>query len=339
MHVRVGINGFGRIGRGFVRSVIERDAPVEIVAVNDPNPGESLAHLLEFDTVHGRLATSVDHIGGALALAGRRIELVGTRDPSAIPWDDFGVDVVIESTGRFTGRDTAAVHLESGAERVLISAPSPDADLTVCMGVNHDDFEPESHRVISNASCTTNCLAPMVKVLHEAFGLRSGFVTTAHAFTNDQNLLDLGHRDLRRGRCATQNITPSTTGAARSIGSVFPDAVGRLDGLAMRVPVPDGSITDLVCSLERHPERDELNAVFELAAATSLAGILEYTDRPYVSSDIVGNPHSCVFSARDTMVGPDMVKVLGWYDNEWGYANRLVDLAVHVGAPTAALVA
>ena len=328
---RVGINGFGRIGRNFVRAVLADDRDLEVVAINDLSDPAGLVHLLAFDTVQGSLDAPCRHEGTDLVVEDRTIALLKERDPEALPWSDLGVDIVIEATGRFTDRSDAARHLDAGAEFVVVSAPSNGADVTVCVGVNESTFDPSKHRVVSNASCTTNCLAPMAKVLHERFGIRSGSVTTVHAYTNDQNLLDLVHRDLRRARAAAQNITPSSTGAAKAIGLVLPELAGRLDGLALRVPVPDGSITDLVCVLESSPSAQEVNAAFAQASG-ELAGVLQYTELPLVSSDIIGNPHSCVFSAADTMVGPDLVKVLGWYDNEWGYSNRLIDLVHHIHA-------
>jgi glyceraldehyde 3-phosphate dehydrogenase len=328
---RVAINGFGRIGRNFVRAMLARNAEVDLVAVNDLSEADALVHLLNFDTVHGPLATPSHAVGSTMVIGDAKVALLAERQPAALPWAKLGVDIVIESTGRFTDRAGAAEHLAAGAGRVVVSAPATDADLTVCVGVNEGAFVPAEHRVISNASCTTNCLAPMAKVLQDRFGIRSGYVTTVHAYTNDQNLLDLVHRDPRRGRSAAQNITPSSTGAARAIGLVLPELAGKLDGLALRVPVPDGSVTDLVCALDEAPSVEELNAAFA-EAATTMAGVLQYTELPLVSSDIIGNPHSCVFSAIDTMVGPDLVKVLGWYDNEWGYANRLLDLVEYVHA-------
>jgi len=337
--VRVGVNGFGRIGRSFVRAALARPGTVEVVAVNDTNDPEMLAYLLEHDTVHGPISVPVDleEAPGALWLGSERIALLQERVPEKLPWADLGVDVVIESTGSFTVADEAAGHLLGGARRVVISAPATGADLTVCMGVNHDQFDPELHSIVSNASCTTNCLAAMVSVLHDRFELLDGFMSTVHAYTNDQNLLDLPHRghtrDLRRGRAAAQNIVPSSTGAARAIGQVLPELDGRLDGMAFRVPVACGSVTDLVATLGRPVTRDEVNDAFATAAADPrLAGILGVTSVPIVSTDIIGQAYSCLFSSCDTMARGDRVKVLGWYDNEWGYSNRLLDLAALMGA-------
>jgi len=331
---RIAINGFGRIGRNVVRALAGRDEPVELVAVNDRGSIDTLAHLLEFDSVHRRFPVPVRANGNCLLVGSTVIRVLAEPEPDRLPWGDLGVDIVIECTGRFTAREDARRHLEAGAARVVISAPAAGADVTVCVGVNDGAFDPATHAVISNASCTTNCLAPMAMVLDDAFGLLAGMVTTVHAYTNDQNLLDLPHADLRRARAAALNIVPASTGAARAIGLVLPHLAGRLDGLALRVPVPDGSITDLVCTLESMPTRREVNEAFA-AAALALPGIVEYAERPLVSGDILGNPHSCVFSSVDTLVGRDHVKVLGWYDNEWGYANRLVDLVALVGERSA----
>jgi glyceraldehyde 3-phosphate dehydrogenase len=335
--VRVAVNGFGRIGRSVVRSALARPEAVELVAVNDTNDPDMLAYLLEHDTVHGRITQPVRIEPGALHIGSERLALCHQRDPATLPWDDLGVDVVIESTGRFTMANEAAAHLRAGAQRVIISAPATGADLTVCMGVNHDGFDPDRHRIVSNASCTTNCLASMVSVLHDRFGVLDGFMSTVHAYTNDQNLLDLPHRghtrDLRRGRAAAQNIVPSSTGAARAIGEVLPELAGRLDGMAFRVPVACGSVTDLVATLGRPVTGQEVNEAFAGAAAEArFAGILAVTDVPIVSTDIVGQAYSCLLSTCDTMTSGSRVKVLGWYDNEWGYSNRLLELAALMGA-------
>ncbi len=335
--IRVAVNGFGRIGRCFVRAALGRPGLLDVVAVNDPNDPEMLAYLLEHDTVHGPLDLSVTRSTGALKVGDNVLALFGERDPHCLPWGDLDIDVVIEATGRFTMADEAAGHLHSGARRVVITAPATGADLTICMGVNDQRFDPERHRIVSNASCTTNCLASMVSVLHDNFELIDGFMSTVHAYTNDQNLLDLPHRghtrDLRRSRAAAQNIVPSSTGAARAIGDVLPELAGRLDGMAFRVPVACGSVTDLVCTLGRAVSRDEVNEAFAAAAVEArFEGILGVTDVPIVSADIVGKKYSCLFSTCDTMARGDRVKVLGWYDNEWGYSNRLLEVAALVGA-------
>jgi glyceraldehyde 3-phosphate dehydrogenase len=337
MTIRVGINGFGRIGRNFLRAARAQGADVEVVALNDLTDAATNAHLLRYDTTHGRFGAEVRAEDDHIVVAGRRIRVLAERDPKALPWQELGVDVVVESTGRFTSRSAAAAHLEGGAQRVVISAPSKDADASFVMGVNDDSFDPARHVVVSNASCTTNCFVPMVKVLDDAFGVRNGFMTTVHAYTNDQNLLDLPHEDLRRARAAALNITPASSGAARATNLVLPDMRGRLDGGALRVPVGDGSITDFTVVVPRAVTVDDVNEAFRAASASGpLAAVLDYTTDPIVSSDIVGSPASCTLDAGLTMVmpaGPDqtLVKVQGWYDNEWGYANRLVDLAVLVG--------
>ena len=308
-----------------------------MVAVNDTNDPDMLAYLLEHDTVHGAIPVPVRLDTGAMWIGEDRVSLCQEREPAKLPWGDLGIDVVIESTGRFTMADEAAQHLQAGARRVIISAPATGADLTVCMGVNHEKFDPDQHAVVSNASCTTNCLAAMVSVLHDRFEVLDGFMSTVHAYTNDQNLLDLPHRghtrDLRRGRAAAQNIVPSSTGAARAIGEVLPELAGRLDGMAFRVPVACGSVTDLVATLGRPVSRDEVNDAFAIAASElRFDGILGVTDVPIVSADIVGQAYSCLFSTCDTMASGSRVKVLGWYDNEWGYSNRLLELAALMGA-------
>jgi glyceraldehyde 3-phosphate dehydrogenase len=341
MTVRVGINGFGRIGRSFTRALLARggDAGVELVAVNDPfGDSHTMAFLLKHDSVGGILPNEVKETDGGFSIDGREVKKLEERDPAEIPWGDNDVDVVIESTGLFTARDKAAGHLEGGAKRVVISAPSGDADAMICMGVNDETFDPEAHTVISNASCTTNCLAPMAKTLNDAFGIEQGLITTIHAYTTDQQLQDQatatrsGKPDLRRMRAAALSIIPSSTGAARAIGVVLPDLKGKLDGTSLRVPTPVGSITDLVANLGREVSIEDINAAFaEAAAAPSTRGVLEYSDEPLVSADIVGNPSSCVYSALDTMANGKFVKVLGWYDNEWGYSNRLIDLVGFIG--------
>jgi glyceraldehyde 3-phosphate dehydrogenase len=340
--VRVGINGFGRIGRNFLRAARTLGDAVQVVAVNDLTDARTNAHLLRYDTTHGRFDGEVRTEGDTLVVDGARIRVLAEREPKALPWDEIGAEVVIESSGRFTSRADAAGHLEGGARRVIISAPSKDADATFVIGVNDAEFDPDAHVVVSNASCTTNCFVPMVKVLDDAFGLTGGLMMTVHAYTNDQNLLDLPHEDLRRARAAALNITPASSGAARSTNLVLPDMRGRLDGGALRVPVGDGSITDFTVVVPRIVTVDEVNEVFRAASETGpLAKVLDYTTDPIVSSDIVGSPASCTLDAGLTMVipiGPDqtLVKVQGWYDNEWGYANRLVDLAVLVGGASPA---
>src|SRR5436190_2017432 len=342
MTVRVGINGFGRIGRSFYRAILAKGAGagVELVAVNDPfGDSETMAFLLKHDSVGGMLRNEVKVSDGGFSVDGNEVRKLESRDPAEIPWGDHGVDIVIESTGLFTAREKAAGHLTGGAKRVIISAPSGDADAMICMGVNDEVFDPAQHTVISNASCTTNCLAPMAKVLDEAFGIERGLMTTVHAYTSDQSLQDLaatsrsGKPDLRRMRAAALSIIPNTTGAARAIGQVLPQLKGRLDGTALRVPTPTGSITDLTAELKSEASVDDINAAFAKAASdASYRQVLEYSDEPLVSADIVGNPSSCIFSSNDTMANGTMVKVLGWYDNEWGYSNRLVDLAAFIGA-------
>jgi glyceraldehyde 3-phosphate dehydrogenase len=341
MSVRVGINGFGRIGRSFTRAILARgeQANVELVAVNDPfGDAHTMAFLLKHDSVGGTLPNEIKVDGNGFSIDGVEIKKLEEREPSEIPWGDNGVDVVIESTGLFTARDKAAEHLKGGAQRVVISAPSSDADVMICMGVNDGAYDAKSHTVISNASCTTNCLAPMTRVLHERFGIEQGLITTVHAYTSDQQLQDQavatrsGKPDLRRMRAAALSIIPNSTGAARAIGQVMPDLKGKLDGMSLRVPTPTGSITDLVAILRADVDVDAINNAFlESSNDASYRGVLEYSDEPLVSADIVGNPSSCIFSALDTMAPGRMVKVLGWYDNEWGYSNRLVDLVEFLG--------
>jgi glyceraldehyde 3-phosphate dehydrogenase len=337
MTVRVGINGFGRIGRSFLRAVLATGADVEVVGVNDLTSPDTLAHLLRYDTTQGRLPVRVDVEGSDLLVGDRHIRVLAEREPSKLPWAELGAEVVLESTGLFTTRETAAAHLGETVKRVIISAPASDADATFVMGVNDKDFDPVHHVVVSNASCTTNCFVPMVKVVDDAFAVVSGLMTTVHAYTNDQNLLDLPHKDLRRARAAASNIVPASTGAARATGLVLAAMKGRLDGTALRVPVPTGSITDFTAVVKGNPSVAEVNAAFaEAAAKPPLDKVLEYTEDPIVSSDIVGCPASCTFDAELTMVMPiseelSLVKTNGWYDNEWGYSNRLVDLTVLVG--------
>jgi glyceraldehyde 3-phosphate dehydrogenase len=338
MTVRVGINGFGRIGRNFLRAARAQGADVQVVALNDLTDAATNAHLLRYDTTYGRFGAEVVAEGDHITVDGAPIRVLAEREPKALPWDEMGVQVVVESTGRFTTRNAAAAHLEGGARRVVISAPAKDVDATFVVGVNDDSFDPARHVVVSNASCTTNCFVPMVKVLDDAFGIRSGLMTTVHAYTNDQNLLDLPHSDLRRARAAAQNIVPASSGAARATGLVLPEMQGRLDGAALRVPVGDGSITDFTVLVPRAVTVGEVNEAFRLAASAGpLARVLEFTEDPIVSSDVVGSPASCTFDAGLTMVMPvdaesTLVKVQGWYDNEWGYANRLVDIVVLLGS-------
>jgi glyceraldehyde 3-phosphate dehydrogenase len=338
MTVRVGINGFGRIGRNFLRAARAQGADVRVVAINDLTDAATNAHLLRYDSTHGRFGAEVRAEQDDIVVAGERIRVLAERDPKALPWQELGVEVVVESTGRFTSRSAAAAHLEGGAQRVVISGPSKDADATIVIGVNDDTFDPARHVVVSNASCTTNCFVPLVKVLDDAFGVRSGLMTTVHAYTNDQNLLDLTHADLRRARAAAQNIVPASSGAASATGLVLPSMQGRLDGAALRVPVVDGSITDFTALVPRAVTVAEVNEAFRQAATSGpLAAVLDYTEDPIVSSDIVGSPASCTFDSGLTMVVPadgdsTLVKVQGWYDNEWGYANRLVDVVVLLGA-------
>jgi glyceraldehyde 3-phosphate dehydrogenase len=333
MAVRVGINGFGRIGRNFYRAAKKAGADVDLVAVNDLASPEINAHLLKYDSTHGKLGDEVKVTGDGISVGGDSFKVLSERDPKALPWGDLGVDVVIESTGIFTDRDKAAAHVDAGAPRVIISAPATGVDATFVLGVNDDTFDPAKHQIVSNASCTTNCFVPMVKVLDDAFGVEKGLMTTVHAYTNDQNLLDLVHKDPRRGRAAAVNIVPASTGAARATGLVLQSMQGKLDGTALRVPVQDGSITDFVAILGKEVTVDEINDAFRQAAGSGpLAKVLEYADDPIVSSDIVGSPASCTFDAELTMAMGSLVKVLGWYDNEWGYSNRLVDLAVIIGS-------
>ena len=332
MTVRVGINGFGRIGRNFFRADQESGADNEIVGVNDLTDNASLAHLLKYDSILGRLGKDVTATENDITVGGHTFRAFAERDPGALTWGELGADIVIESTGLFTDADKAKVHVANGAKKVIISAPAKNEDVTVVMGVNHEDYDPGSHTIISNASCTTNCLAPMAKVMADEFGIVKGLMTTIHAYTQDQNLQDGPHADLRRARAAAINIVPTSTGAAKAIGLVLPELKGKLDGYALRVPVPTGSATDLTFEARRETTVDEVNAAVEKAAAGPMKGYLLYTEDPIVSSDIVGDPHSCIFDAGLTKVIGDQVKVVGWYDNEWGYSNRLADLVTFVGA-------
>ena len=332
MTVTVGINGFGRVGRNYLRAVLEHDADIEVVAVNDLAPPATSAHLLKYDSTFGRLRYELKVSEDTLAVGPHSFRIFSEKDPRAIPWGQLGAQVVIESTGKFNDGEKAAAHIEAGAHRVIISAPATNVDATFVVGVNDDTFQPAVHHIVSNASCTTNCFVPMIKVLNDAFGVEKGLMTTVHAYTNDQNLLDFVHKDLRRARAAANNIVPSSTGAARATALVLPQMKGRLDGSALRVPVQDGSITDFTGVLGREVTVEEINHAFQAAATTGkLAKVLVYTDEPIVSSDIVGSPASCTFDSRLTMASGSLVKVFGWYDNEWGYSNRLVDLTVIVG--------
>ncbi|KUF12897.1 type I glyceraldehyde-3-phosphate dehydrogenase [Streptomyces silvensis] len=330
MTVRVGINGFGRIGRTYLRCALERGFDMEVVAVNDVAPVATLAHLLEYDSTYGRLKEDIEHDDASFTVAGHRVAVTAERDPATLDWRGQRVDVVIESTGRFRDRDAAALHLKGGARKVLLSAPGKGADATVVMGVNHDTYDPAKHQILSAASCTTNCVVPMVTVLHEHFGIVRGLMTTVHGYTNDQALLDGPHKDLRRARSAALSIIPTSTGAARAVGTIVPELDGALNGLALRVPVEDGSLTDLTVVLRRETTTQEVNAAFEEAATSELAGVLRVTQAPIVSRDVIGDPSSCVFDPALTQAHGDLVKVFGWYDNEWGYTNRLLDLTAYV---------
>lgn len=336
MTVRVGINGFGRIGRSFWRAVQKNGADIDIVAVNDLGDKKTMAHLLKYDSVMGVLADKISSTDDGILINGKKLQVLSERDPAKLPWKQLGVDVVIESTGFFTERDKAAAHLAGGARVVIISAPATGADATFVYGVNHTDFDPAKHQVVSNASCTTNCFVPLVKVLDDAFGVINGMMTTVHSYTGDQMLVDGPHKDLRRARGAAINITPTSTGAARATSLVMEAMKGKLDGTSLRVPLPTGSITDFVANLKTKASVEDIKAAFAAAASGPLRGVLEYCADPIVSSDVVGNPHSCVFDADLTMsmdsdIAGSMVKVFGWYDNEWGYSSRLADLSVHIG--------
>ncbi len=332
MTVRVGINGFGRIGRNFFRAVAASGADIEIVGANDLADNKALAHLLKYDSVLGRLDAEVELTDDAIIVGGRRIAVLAERDPAQLPWGDLGADIVVESTGFFTDGSKANAHIKAGAKKVIISAPASNEDVTVVMGVNHTDYDPGKHAIISNASCTTNCLAPMAKVMDDEFGIVKGLMTTIHAYTQDQNLQDNIHKDLRRARAAAINIVPTSTGAAKAIGLVLPQLKGKLDGFAFRVPVPTGSATDLTFEAGRETSVEEVNGAMQKAADGDLKGFLKYTEDPIVSSDIVTDPHSCIFDSGLTKVIGNQVKMVGWYDNEWGYSNRLVDLVNYVGS-------
>ena len=332
MTIRVGVNGFGRIGRNFWRAVAAGGSDIEIVAVNDLTDTKTLAHLLKYDTVLGTLEGDLEVGEDFIRVGDKTVKVLAQRDPAQLPWSDLNVDVVIESTGRFTKAEDAKKHIDAGAKKVVISAPAKGEDITLVMGVNDDKYDPAEHHIVSNASCTTNCVAPMAKVLLDSFGIQQGFMTTVHAYTNDQVILDFPHKDLRRARAAAQNIIPTSTGAAKATALALPELEGKLDGMAMRVPVPDGSATDLVVNLEREVTREEVNAAFKAAAEGPLKDVLVYTEDPIVSSDIVGTSPSCTLDAGMTMAFGNQVKILGWYDNEWGYSSRLVDVTKLVGS-------
>ncbi|MDP8971304.1 MAG: type I glyceraldehyde-3-phosphate dehydrogenase [Actinomycetota bacterium] len=331
MSIRVGINGFGRIGRNFFRAVKESGADLDIVAVNDLTDNTTLAQLLRLDSIYGRFPGSVETTEEGIAVDGDEFAVTSVRNPAELPWKDLGADIVIESTGLFTDRDSASGHLEGGAQKVIVSAPAKNEDVTIVRGANDGDYDPASHTVISVASCTTNCVVPLAKVLHEAFGIEQGFMTTVHAYTNDQSLHDMPHKDLRRARAGALSIIPTSTGAAVSASKPLPDLEGRMDGIALRVPVPVGSITDLVTVLGREASVEEVNEAFREAADGPLKGILEINTESVVSTDIVGNPHSCILDADSTMAIGPLVKVLGWYDNEWGFSHRMVEVTQYVG--------
>ncbi|QKG83227.1 type I glyceraldehyde-3-phosphate dehydrogenase [Kroppenstedtia pulmonis] len=323
---RIGINGFGRIGRAVYRIAMEHPE-IEVVAINDLTDSETLAHLLKYDSVHGRLNASVEVTAQGLMVGGHEVKVFAERDPAKLPWGELGVDIVVESTGRFTKKEDAEKHRQAGAKKVIISAPGKQEDLTVVVGVNEEKYDPSSHHVISNASCTTNCLSPVAKVLHEQFGIRRGLMTTVHAYTNDQQLLDLPHKDLRRARAAGMSIIPTTTGAAKAVAKVLPELEGKLNGFSMRVPTPNVSVVDLVAELEKDVTAEEVNQVLKTAAEGSLKGVMAFSDEPLVSKDYNGDPHSSIVDSLSTMVQDgNMVKVIAWYDNEWGFSNRVVDL-------------
>jgi glyceraldehyde 3-phosphate dehydrogenase len=331
MAVRVGINGFGRIGRNFFRAARKQRADIDLVAVNDIGDTATMAHLLRYDSVLGPMEEPVEASDGGIRVGDEEFRVLTERDPGNLPWQDLGVEVVLESTGLFTKREQAQKHLEAGASKVVISAPATDPDVTLVLGVNDEEYDRDRHHIVSNASCTTNCIAPVAKVLHDAFGIESGFMTTIHAYTNDQQILDLPHKDLRRARAAAVNLIPTSTGAARAIGLVIPELKGKLDGIAVRAPVADGSIVDFVAHVSKEVTAEEVNARFaEVADRGRLAGILRYTDEPIVSSDVIGSPYSSIFDSELTMAHGSEVKVFSWYDNEWGYSNRLVDLVLRL---------
>ena len=333
MATRIGINGFGRIGRNLYRALKAKNSTLELVAVNDLTDAATLAHLLKYDSVLGRLSEEIKATGDGFTVNGTEVKVLSERDPGALPWGDLGVDLVVESTGFFTKAGDARKHIDAGAKKVLISAPAKEEDATFVLGVNDDSYDPDKHHVISNASCTTNCVAPLAKVLHDNWGIERGFMTTCHAYTNDQRILDFPHSDLRRARAAAINVIPTSTGAAKATALVLPELKGKLDGISLRVPVPDGSITDLVAVVGSEVSVEDVNTAYrEASASSSLKGYLEYSEDPLVSTDIVGNASSCIFDSDQTMTNGNMIKVLGWYDNEWGYSNRLVDLAELVAA-------
>jgi glyceraldehyde 3-phosphate dehydrogenase len=334
MAIRVGINGFGRIGRQVLRAAFQQGvADLEFVAINDLTDTATLAHLFAYDSVHGRYDGEVTHDADGITVDGVRIRILAERDPARLPWKELGADIVLESTGRFTNAADARKHLEAGARKVIISAPATNEDLTVVMGVNSDKYDPAAHHIISNASCTTNCLVPMVKVIRDAFGFVHGSMVTIHSYTNDQSILDLPHKDLRRARAAAVSMIPTSTGAAKATSLVIPEVKGTIDGVAVRVPTPDVSLTDLTCVVERPVTRDEVNAAFRAASEGGLAGVLGYSEVPLVSVDYIGDPHSCTLDALSTIViNGTLVKVSGWYDNEWGYSSRCVDLLRFIGA-------
>jgi glyceraldehyde 3-phosphate dehydrogenase len=337
--IRVGINGFGRIGRNFFRASIQHGGDFELVAANDIADTKTMAHLLKHDSVLGTLDLPVEAGDGFIRAGDHEIKFTTERDPAQLPWGELGIDVAIESTGHFNSRESAQKHLEAGAKKVVISAPATDPDFTIVLGVNDREYDPEQHHIISNASCTTNCVAPLAKLLHEAYTIERGFMTTIHAYTNDQRTLDLPHSDLRRARAAAINLIPTSTGAARAIGVVLPDLKGKIDGMSMRAPVPTGSIVDLVVQVAKETSKDDVNELFRSKADTGdLKGILLYTDEPLVSTDIVHSPYSAIFDSDLTMVNGNLVKVFGWYDNEWGYSCRLVDLVTRIGATMPAAV-
>ncbi len=330
MSTKVAINGFGRIGRLFLRAVAKAGVDMDVVAVNDLTDAKTLAHLLKYDSIHGVWPNEVAHTEDSITFEGHTIKVLSSADVGTLPWRELGVDVVAECTGRFTERAAAAQHLEQGARKVVISAPAKDPDITVVLGVNDADYDPARHHILSCASCTTNCLAPVAKVLLDSFGIEQGLMTTVHAFTNDQRILDLPHKDLRRARAASSSIIPTSTGAARAIGLVLPELKGKLDGFALRVPVPDGSVVDLTATLEREASIEEINEAMKMAAEGPLAGVLRYTDEPLVSSDIIDDPHSSIFDSLLTMVMGRQAKMVMWYDNEWGFTNRMVELCARV---------
>src|SRR3954454_16683572 len=336
---RVGVNGFGRIGRNFFRAHLERGGDFEIVAINDLGDAKTMGHLLKYDSVLGQLDEDVEVGDGVIKAGKHELKVLSEKDPAALPWGELDIDLVIESTGFFTDREGAQKHLDAGAKKVVISAPATDPDFTIVLGVNDREYEPEQHHIVSNASCTTNCVAPVAKILHEAYGIERGFMTTIHAYTNDQHVLDLPHKDLRRARAAAINLIPTSTGAARAIGVVLPDLKGKVDGMSMRAPVPTGSIVDLVVQVGAEPTAEEVNELFRSHADTGdLEGILQYTDEPIVSTDIVHSSYSSIFDSDLTMANGNLVKVFSWYDNEWGYSCRLVDLVAKIGATLPAAV-